>query len=507
MRPTVGARGIAVRHGHCLAHVRTSDEAAQLMITLAKSGAQEAASEPRVSAGAVSNALLGRLCRHFPLEGAAAKNFSTALRVAAVRQSLSSVVVRGEPLLKWLGWIAQAADALRHLTPELMADAADALAAVLELEPLADEALSAPQAVTKQHGVPLTGRLPLGSPTASVATSSAGRSSGEWEEHLKDKFLQLEARLSAAEQLLQGRYSKHGDEQGNEGEATGEAKPALPSFGDNEQQYKEQGEPGCVSSSLSSYANEGSQFLKEMGHVQGKAITSGQVQQLASELTSMTAVADGMSSEIQELKQQLRQAQDELNLTCSKCDFLECKLALLHEDEAAQEAYAGVGNIDTQVENEEEIEQENLDACSSEGLSEQSSQPRSESEGGGSGTSSERDAGAAAPGVSAKESSTPVEQPAATASSPSRLEQLRRQYAELQLQVEAAAAREAAAASSAGSGEELKHSSGEEDERLKSCGKCGHELEQAFFTSPQWRRPQGVCRYCTHYWWGFEGSQ
>ena len=53
----------------------------------------------------------------FPsLTGAASTSLSTALRVRNVRDAFADHSVRGIPLGKWVGYVANAADAGRHLT-------------------------------------------------------------------------------------------------------------------------------------------------------------------------------------------------------------------------------------------------------------------------------------------------------------------------------------------------------------------------------------------------------
>ncbi len=68
--------------------------------------------------------LLDLLSRQFPLQGAATRVLGTALRTAQVRGSrLSSMTVRDVPLLKIVGWISSAADAKRHLSRIMIAEA------------------------------------------------------------------------------------------------------------------------------------------------------------------------------------------------------------------------------------------------------------------------------------------------------------------------------------------------------------------------------------------------
>ena len=60
---------------------------------------------------------LNFLTSMFPIYGAATRLLGTALRAPVVRDGLKDVHVRGEPMLKVLGWISAADDAARHITP------------------------------------------------------------------------------------------------------------------------------------------------------------------------------------------------------------------------------------------------------------------------------------------------------------------------------------------------------------------------------------------------------
>ena len=132
MTGTASTKGFAVRHGTTVAHVSTVGEAAELMRAFACQPAPELErSGLQATASCSANAMLGVLLRHFPLVGPAARNFGTALRVAAVRRQLQHRSLRGVPLLKVLGWVSAAADALRHLTPLGIAEAAEALESAL----------------------------------------------------------------------------------------------------------------------------------------------------------------------------------------------------------------------------------------------------------------------------------------------------------------------------------------------------------------------------------------
>ena len=60
---------------------------------------------------------------HLKLSGAASRNFGTAMRTVATRASIADSSLRDTPLGKVLGWIAAAADAHRHLTAGVIAEA------------------------------------------------------------------------------------------------------------------------------------------------------------------------------------------------------------------------------------------------------------------------------------------------------------------------------------------------------------------------------------------------
>ena len=65
--------------------------------------------------------LLDQVVKALPqLHGPATRNLSTALRAAPTREKLKGATLRGDPLLKILGWIAAADDARRHLTATLV---------------------------------------------------------------------------------------------------------------------------------------------------------------------------------------------------------------------------------------------------------------------------------------------------------------------------------------------------------------------------------------------------
>ena len=75
----------------------------------------EAGVLPKAQLAASSS--LDAILQVFPeLTGSASTSLATALRVRPVRDTLSGHAVRGIPLTKWIGYIASAADAGRHLS-------------------------------------------------------------------------------------------------------------------------------------------------------------------------------------------------------------------------------------------------------------------------------------------------------------------------------------------------------------------------------------------------------
>ena len=75
------------------------------------------------AADAAKQVHTGLLARYPSIKGRAATNFGTLLRVGEVREMVDSAAVRDLPLIKVLGYIADAADAQRHLTPTLIMEA------------------------------------------------------------------------------------------------------------------------------------------------------------------------------------------------------------------------------------------------------------------------------------------------------------------------------------------------------------------------------------------------
>lgn len=81
---------------------------------------------------------LGLVCKSLPIHAPASRSFGTALRTRVVRQRIQGVLVRGEPLAKVLGWIADAADAHRHLSVAVMEEAAESFAKAITHQPHPD---------------------------------------------------------------------------------------------------------------------------------------------------------------------------------------------------------------------------------------------------------------------------------------------------------------------------------------------------------------------------------
>ena len=74
-------------------------------------------------AESTANKCLDLMVSKLSLKGPATRNFGTALRAAPVRSLLKPVVLRETTLLQTLQWIAEAADAGRHLVPTMMTEA------------------------------------------------------------------------------------------------------------------------------------------------------------------------------------------------------------------------------------------------------------------------------------------------------------------------------------------------------------------------------------------------
>ena len=105
---------ISVRYGHVVFQVNSVDEAAQLYHKLV--GHTETGNGAGRTGGVlaqaatVANTCLAKITSGITLHGKAMQNLGTALRVRAVRERLAP------ELLRDLGYVADAADARRHLT-------------------------------------------------------------------------------------------------------------------------------------------------------------------------------------------------------------------------------------------------------------------------------------------------------------------------------------------------------------------------------------------------------
>ena len=73
---------------------------------------------------------------HLGLTGPASRCFGTTLRTAAVRNAMQHGMIRDTPLEKVLGWIVAAADAHRHLTNAVFAEAVDEFSHLMQLSKL-----------------------------------------------------------------------------------------------------------------------------------------------------------------------------------------------------------------------------------------------------------------------------------------------------------------------------------------------------------------------------------
>ena len=136
--PTTG-KGIPIRHGTTICYARDAMEAARIMVEL-ETGAGHSQQQQRqeqqqvhLDTGAGDNLDIARLAADTTkrlhalilqscpsLVGKAAKNFGTALRAAQVRQLFSGVGLREVELLQWLEYVANAADAHRHLSSTIV---------------------------------------------------------------------------------------------------------------------------------------------------------------------------------------------------------------------------------------------------------------------------------------------------------------------------------------------------------------------------------------------------
>ena len=150
--PMVGARGargkrpprtspggsITLRHGAVLLQNLSHEEARVLTAEFGTDGGATKAGPGLVLDVAQNGAkqLLDGILVAFPrLGGQAAGSFATALRVEAVRAKYANVMIRPKvPLLRTLGHIANAADAGRRLTTELVHEAIQVAISSLSVE-------------------------------------------------------------------------------------------------------------------------------------------------------------------------------------------------------------------------------------------------------------------------------------------------------------------------------------------------------------------------------------
>ena len=134
-----------VRHGHFVFHVATVREAAELHRMLTESTASGASHEryhpacPVSTQGLLLKAqsaaahILDLLVKRFPeMKAPAIYNLSTALRISDVRKLTSAVCLRDASLERHLKYIADAADAARHLSEAIIDESVQALAGCLE---------------------------------------------------------------------------------------------------------------------------------------------------------------------------------------------------------------------------------------------------------------------------------------------------------------------------------------------------------------------------------------
>ena len=122
---------ITVRHGNTVVKLSSVDATARLVL-LINGGSQPGACRPDQFVAEVNQAahdLLECINQSFSLAGAARKNLGTALRCREVRAAL------GKELCKDLQFIAEGADAYRHLTGANMRTAIAAVSATLSAQP------------------------------------------------------------------------------------------------------------------------------------------------------------------------------------------------------------------------------------------------------------------------------------------------------------------------------------------------------------------------------------
>ena len=117
-----------LRRGDEVVHIYTESLAVKI---LSKAGNHDyrrsPADVPVPEAGVLPKAQLAAsssldaILQVFPeLTGSASTSLATALRVRLVRDTLSGHAVRGIPLTKWIGYVASAADAGRHLSVSII---------------------------------------------------------------------------------------------------------------------------------------------------------------------------------------------------------------------------------------------------------------------------------------------------------------------------------------------------------------------------------------------------
>ena len=122
--PPVQSAVATLRRGDEVVHIYTESLAVKI---LSKAGNHDyrrsPADVPVPEAGVLPKAQLAAsssldaILQVFPeLTGSASTSLATALRVRPVRDTLSGHAVRGIPLTKWIGYVASAADAGRHLS-------------------------------------------------------------------------------------------------------------------------------------------------------------------------------------------------------------------------------------------------------------------------------------------------------------------------------------------------------------------------------------------------------
>jgi hypothetical protein len=149
--PKGGAPSIAVRHGASVAHCSNVAEAAQLMIEIHKGSCLAHGASILDQARKAADQLHNDFLAHAPgVKGKAANCFGTLLRIAAIREKVDGIFVRGIPLGKMLAYISAAADAERHLKEVVIHETIDTVSELLEdttiaFDPNDDHAYVSPQ--------------------------------------------------------------------------------------------------------------------------------------------------------------------------------------------------------------------------------------------------------------------------------------------------------------------------------------------------------------------------